>query len=413
MTWKAKIYLLAVYLVGLTITFLAFLEINKNILLTILLWVIIATPFEIKPIRVSTDLQYTLSFAIHLSLLIIYGPWVAIVVATFVTAITDLIAKKGIIKLVFNIGQFSITLYLAGLIFTFLKKSGGGFLLLPNDILAFICTAGLYVFANLLLVAAIIALTQKRNVLYVLKMYLKMVFMHFATLAPLSMLMVLLYKEQPLTMILIVPPLVLAHTSFRSYASLKLETRKTLETLADFVDCRDHYTAEHSKRVAEYANAIAEEMDIQDVDREIIELAGRVHDLGKISISDSILLKCDALTGEEMKIVNSHPDVAYNILKSLNMYKTGSIIVRQHHERYDGLGYPQGLKDKNIHIGARIIAVTDAFDAMTSDRPYRKAMSDEEAISELKRNAGKQFDPAVVEAFLKVLSEKKNQLGVS
>lgn len=412
MTWKARIYLLAVYVLGLTITIFAFSEINKNILLTILIWIIIATPFEIRPIRITTDLQHTLSFAIHLSLLIIYGPWVAIVVATFVTVIADLIEKKGITKLIFNVSQFSITLYIAGAVFSLFKKSNIIFLV-PDDILAFICAAGLYVFTNLFLVAAIVALTQKRSVFYVLKWDLKMVFLHFTTLAPLSMLMVLLYKEQPLTMILIVPPLVLAHTSFRSYASLKIETRKTLETLADFVDCRDHYTAEHSKRVAEYANAIAEEMGMQDADKELIELAGRVHDLGKISISDSLLLKCDTLTDEEMKAIKSHPDVAYNILKSLNMYKTGSIIVKQHHERYDGLGYPQGLKDKNIHIGARIIAVADAFDAMTSDRPYRKAMSEEEAISELKINAGKQFDPAVVNAFLKVLSEKRNQLGVS
>ena len=411
MTWKAKTYLIAVYIAGLWVTAVASGQIERSALLTILVWVIIATPFEIRPIQVASDLHYTLSFAIHLALLMIYGYWVAIIVAALVTAITDLYGKKGITKLLFNVSQFAISIFLAGVVFDHFKTSFGIFML-PQDLPAFVFAAVIYISTNLLLVSFIIALTQKRNVFYVLKSDFRMILLYYTALAPISMLMVLLYKQQPLTIILIIPPLVIADSSFRSYVSQKLETRMTLEILADFVDRRDRYTAEHSSRVTGYASAIAEEMGIDEADKELIELAGMVHDLGKIAVSDSILLKPGQLDQREMGVMKSHPEVAFKILKPLQMYKLGSVIVKEHHECYDGSGYPLGLKKEGIHIGARIIAVADSYDAMTSDRPYRKAMTREEAIRELKKYSGSQFDPGVVEAFLRVLGRSKNRLEV-
>jgi HD-GYP domain-containing protein (c-di-GMP phosphodiesterase class II) len=402
---KTKSYLIAVNLIGLTLTFYAFGKIEKNLIFAIILWTIIAIPLEIKPIQVSTALQFTLSFPIHLSLLIIYGHWLAIIVAALMTAITDIIGKRGPVKLFFNLSQFAVTLFLTGTVFSWLKKSNAIFVL-PDDLPAFICASGVYILVNLFLVSFIVALVSKRNVLYILQRDYRMVLLYFTALAPISMLMVLLYKEQPLAMALIIPPLALAHTSFRNYISLRMETRKTLEILADFVDRRDHYTAQHSRRVSEYAMAIADEMGIDDAGKELIELAGRVHDLGKIAISDSILLKPGRLTHDEMNVMHSHPDVAYSILRPLNMYKVGAGIVKSHHERYDGFGYPQGLKNKDIHIGASIMAVADSFDAMTSDRPYRKAMSANHALAELEKNAGKQFHPEVVEAFKRVMKKR-------
>lgn len=411
MSWKAKAYLLLIWLTGIPIALLTFSKVSDKTILIIILWVIIATPFEIKPIQVSAGLHYTLSFAIHLALIIIYGQNVAIIVAAFVTILTDLHGKKGPVKLLFNVSQFSITIYLAGTVFSLLKKSDN-LLLLPEDLLAFLCASVLYISVNLILVAVIVALTQRRSVFFVLKRDFGMIMLYYTALAPISLFMVILYKEWPLSIVLIIPPLAIVDSSFRHYLSLRMETRKTLEILADIVDCRDHSTAEHSKRVTLYAGAIAEEMGIDDFDKELIELAGRVHDLGKIAISDGILMKPVSLTNDEIKVMQAHPDVAYNILKPLKMYRMSSIIVREHHERHDGLGYPQGKKEKNIHLGARIIAVADAFDAMTSDRPYRKGMTPEEALAELKRNSGTQFDPVVVAAFIRVYGKMKGQMEV-
>lgn len=404
MTRKAKAYLFLIYLVGLPVSFYAFTKIGNDSWLTILLWVIIAIPFEIKPIQVVKNLNCTLSFVINIAIAIIYGYWVAIVVASLVTAIIDLIQKKGIVKLLFNVSQSTITLYLTGVIFFSLKKTDM-LLGLPQDLPAFIIAYGINILTNILLVIIIVALTQRKSVLFLLKKDIRMTSLYFAAMAPMSMLMVILYKEQPLTMALIIPTLALAHTSFRNYISLRIETTKTLEVLADCVDRRDSYTAEHSQRVASYADAIAEEMGLDDEVKELIELAGKVHDLGKISISNDILLKEGPLTESEMKIMRTHPDVAYNILRNLEMYKDGAVIVRTHHARFDGQGYPLSLKESEIHIGARIMAVADAFDAMTSDRPYRRALNRQEAIIELRKNSGSQFDPAVVNAFIKVLAK--------
>lgn len=411
--WKARrtLYLIIVYAIGLSITFLSLTRIEKDEILAIIIWTIIATPFENNPIRVKPQQQFTLSFAVHLAVLVIYGYWVTIVVAALVSTITDFYNKKKIIKLLFNVSQFSITLYLAGIIFYSLKNSFGIFAL-PEDLPAFLGASVVYIVVNLCLVSIIVSLSIKKKFINVLKRDLGMVILYFAALAPMSMLMVLLYKEQPLTMVLIIPPLAMAHASFRDYSSLQVETKKTLEILADIVDRRDRYTAEHSKRVAAYACAIADEMDLGDIDKDTIESAGRVHDLGKIAISDSVLFKKGSLTSEEMDIMKTHPEIAHDILESMRMYKSGAEIVKAHHERYDGMGYARGLKGKKIPLGARILAVADAFDAMTSDRPYRKALTVEEAQRELERNVGRQFDPLVVAAFIKVLEKNNKQPGV-
>ncbi|MCL6478298.1 MAG: HD-GYP domain-containing protein [Peptococcaceae bacterium] len=412
MSWKAKLYLVTVYLAGLWVIIWAFLNVDKNLAPVIILWVIIGIPFEFRAIRLSTDVFHTLAIALYILLIIVLGYWAAIIVAVIVSAIFDLLQKKGAVKLFFNVGQIAVSIFLAGQVFYLLKRSSGVFVL-PDDLLAFISASLVYNVVNNFLVAAVVSLTTKRNILHVIKTDFKMVFLFYSALAPMSMQMVLLYNIQPFTIVLILPLLALAHTSLSNYFSLKAETRKTLEALADFVDCKDRYTAEHSRRVTGYAGAIAEEMGIDDAVKDLIELAGRVHDLGKIAVSDSILLSPKPLTDSEVEAMQTHPDTAYNILKSLNMYRMGSVIVREHHERYDGNGYPQGLESDKIHIGARILAVADAYDAMTSDRPYRKAMSEEEAIGELRKNAGTQFDPAVVEAFINVLAKKRGRLEVN
>ncbi len=399
MTLKAKIYLLFVYSAGIALLYNAFSSVQTADIWVILLWFIIATPLEIRPIQASADLQYTLSFIIHLTIIVIYGFWDAIIVAALVTTVTDLLGRKGIVKLFFNISQFAISIYCAGTFFIFFKRTDL-LLTLPDDIFAFIGAGTAYILANLFLVSAIVAFTLRQSLFSVIKTDFKVIILNYLALAPISMLMVLLYKDHPLTMIIIAPLLIIADSSFRSYISLKVETKNTLEILADFVDKRDHYTAEHSKRVTEYACMIADKLAIDEDTYKIIEMAGRVHDLGKIGIRDDILLKPGYLTNEEMEVMKTHPDIGYKILEPLNMYKKGSVLVREHHERYDGSGYPRGLMGKEINIGSRILSVADTYDAMTTDRPYRKALTKDEAVAELKKHSGGQFDPEVVEAFL-------------
>jgi HD-GYP domain-containing protein (c-di-GMP phosphodiesterase class II) len=181
----------------------------------------------------------------------------------------------------------------------------------------------------------------------------------------------------------------------------------TILTLTDMVEAKDHYTRSHSDEVARFAVMTAKEMNLPEENIEQIRMAAQLHDLGKIAVSDLILLKEGKLTDEEWKQIKKHPEKAVEILKPLHfLHGDNGVLeyIRSHHERYDGKGYPNGYKEGQIKLGARIMAVADSYHAMISSRPYRrKALTSKEAKEELKKNAGKQFDPDVVDAFLRAL----------
>lgn len=178
-----------------------------------------------------------------------------------------------------------------------------------------------------------------------------------------------------------------------------------VRSLGQAIDAKDGYTRGHSERVAQYAQETALRMGLDSETREVIECAGRLHDVGKIGISDAILGKTQRLTQTEWREVKKHPITSIRILAPASMSEAAKAAVFYHHERYDGKGYPQGLAGESIPVEGRILAVADAYEAMTSNRPYRRALSKAEAVVELKRGAGTQFDPAVVEAFLKGIGE--------
>lgn len=190
----------------------------------------------------------------------------------------------------------------------------------------------------------------------------------------------------------------------RLYEDLRTTYMRTIKTLAQAIDARDHYTHRHSENVAKIAVAIAEEMHLFAKDIELIREACELHDLGKIGIQDGILIKSGELNPDEWEVMKQHPVTGAQILEPLTFLHGVVDLVIQHHEHYDGGGYPKGLKQDEILLGARIIHLADAYEAMTSARSYRKIpLSKEGAIAEIKMNIGKQFDPEVVKAFLRVI----------
>ena len=179
----------------------------------------------------------------------------------------------------------------------------------------------------------------------------------------------------------------------------------TLEAITDILDVREHQTGEHSRRVARLAIVLAREMGAWPEDIQTIETGALLHDIGKIGVPDSILLKPGPLTPDERAIMDRHPHIGYNIIKAGPGLEEVSEIVLAHQERYDGSGYPLGLKGDAICLGARIFAVIDTYDAIRTDRPYSAGRSAEVALDEILRHKGTLFDPTVVEALQRCHAE--------
>ena len=173
-----------------------------------------------------------------------------------------------------------------------------------------------------------------------------------------------------------------------------------IHSLASALDARDPYTAGHSRRVSEFACAIARSMRLTADEIEEIRVGALLHDIGKIGVSDHILQKPGKLTPEEKRLIQEHPSIGRRILESVKGFHRYLPIVELHHENWDGTGYPHGLRREDTPLGARIVKIADAYDAMTSDRPYRRGMCHDEALSLLVRFAGTQMDPEIVDVFV-------------
>jgi HD-GYP domain-containing protein (c-di-GMP phosphodiesterase class II) len=202
----------------------------------------------------------------------------------------------------------------------------------------------------------------------------------------------------------------IAFKTCRLIAQMHKNYLNTITTLALLIDARDSYTKRHSENVTRYSVAIAGGLLLPPEEIEMIRWAGLLHDIGKIGIRDSILLKPGKLSDEEFLEIQSHAAKGSDIVATLPALQQISFLVRHHHERYNGTGYPDRIKGMQIELGARILGVSDAFDAMTTDRPYRKALSLQDAVEEMKRCSGEQFDPLIVECFLQVLEKNPGLL---
>lgn len=180
---------------------------------------------------------------------------------------------------------------------------------------------------------------------------------------------------------------------------------KTIKSIAAALDAKDKYTHGHSMRVTLYSLALAKALNLNDELLEEIETAGLLHDIGKIAIPEKILLKQGKLTDEEYEVIKSHPELGEKLVNGIEKLKLISNWLKSHHERYDGKGYPDGLKGEEIPISSRIIAIADTYDAMTSDRSYRAALSHQVAMDEVQRCSGSQFDPKLAELFISISAE--------
>ena len=187
----------------------------------------------------------------------------------------------------------------------------------------------------------------------------------------------------------------------------KIDFHEFIKSIADMLEIRDFYTRGHSTRVAEYAKVCSKEIGLKNSEVEFVQMAAYLHDIGKVGIPDNILKEAEKLTEEEYLIIKKHSDMGYKVLKNINGFDRFAVIVKHHHERWDGNGYPDNLRGEEIPFISRILSVADAFDAITSNRVYRDGMNIEFGKNELLKNSWKQFDGDVVNAFIKAINTGK------
>lgn len=209
--------------------------------------------------------------------------------------------------------------------------------------------------------------------------------------------------------LLMVLPLMMARAAWKMYLDSRAQYLRLIQAFVASVEARDKYTEGHSRRVNQYAVMIAQHLRLKRRQVETIRVAALLHDIGKLGIEDAILLKPGGLTANEYDRIKLHPQIGASIVRQVQLDDAITDIILHHHERWDGKGYPDGLPGEKQSIGVQIMAVADAFDAMTSSRPYRDGLPMAEAVRRLKEGRGSQFSPRIVDAFLEALAQRREE----
>jgi HD-GYP domain-containing protein (c-di-GMP phosphodiesterase class II) len=391
-------YVAAVDVAALAVVLLTIPTLPQRPWFVLALFAILATLTDAWIVSLSSPGAISLSFPTTYAAAVLFGPCFGALTACVGTFIAQgFILRRGVTKTAFNTGQAALAGGAAGLAFNAFRTSPG--LSLTANAAAYAAAAAAYILLNSALASGVVAfLGRPFGRMWLLALREGGAF--YVAMAPLGALVANSYAQSPWTLLYFPLLLWVIYKGFALYAHLRTDTDRALVVLADTIDRRDPYTFQHSRRVAGYVSQIARRLDLPADVTELIVSAAHIHDLGKISIDNRILFKEGPLTGEERGQVNTHPAAGAELAGQFKLYGAGADIILHHHERWDGSGYPDGLVGEAIPLGSRIIAVADVYDAMTSDRPYRRALSHEVAVAELARGRDTQFDARMVDAFL-------------
>lgn len=348
---------------------------------------------------------------------IIFPPIAAVAATVIVHGFTELVLRQRVYwRAAFNTAQHSLSIGLAALLYDTLGRPEWGSLAIVG---AFCGLALTSLMVNSLLVSGFYAVRQGQSFLSIARR----IFaggggiLYGLLASPIALVAAILYDSFYIGgLLMLILPLMLIRYSYLSKVQLQQANRDLLRALVKAIETRDPYTSGHSLRVSSLARAIAQDLGLSRKQVEQVETAALLHDIGKIDMVYAPLIrKPGELTPEERTVIQSHATKGAELLRSLSSVDEEVIRgVRHHHERYDGSGYPDGLAGKAIPVAARIIMLSDSIDAMLSDRPYRRALSVEQARVELLRCSGTQFDPDIVEAILRANTlERADGLRVS
>jgi hypothetical protein len=369
---------------------------------------LLAAVGERYPLHLTHKMAINVASAAYLAMVIVFPPVVpgalaALAVAAGLAHRRLTLGEPPLLEGLFNIGQCALYVTAGATIhglFTTLGAGSSGWLLTVNEIAAVIAASLALHLVNTALVAVIAALELGLNPARVWWVNLSGDLPAHVALSAVGVVGAFLALHQPLLLPALALPVVLVHHAIRKFVQLHEDTTEALVALVEVIELRDPYTAGHSRRVAETARALAIRLGLTAEEADLIESAGRVHDLGKVAIDPAVLSKPGKLDAGEWEQMRLHPVYGASVISRFNAFAAGHDLIRYHHERWDGKGYPDGIAGEDIPLGARILAVADTWDALTSDRPYRAGMSRERALAILAEGAGTQWDPRVVAALL-------------
>ena len=367
----------------------------------LLFWTALALLTSALPVRMPRGILIAVSIAPIVAATNLGGPaaggWVALIGTTELREIRGKIPWYGTLA---NHAGIVLPAIALGLVLELLNGYRGT---LAGDLSATIIGASVYFTLNLGLAAGLVAARTGSGFRDLLSADLGGFAVSLAALAPLGWLMAQMYQGPGgwWTTLLFGLPLFTTRVAYQRFVEMREMFTQTIGALAEAVDKRDPYTSKHSQRVRSISVDIGRQLRVTAAELEALEWGGLLHDVGKIGVSDSVLLKQGKLTREERIQMNAHPVLGAQIIGPVDRLAPELPVIRHHHEWYNGSGYPDRLMGDEIPKLARILHVADAFEAMTADRPYRKALTNDQALGELRKFAGVQFDPEVVDAFVK------------
>lgn len=359
---------------------------------------------ELSPVTLPGGGYATAGTVVDLPLLLFAGPlWTAVLDGIAGVLVQGVVQRKPVVRVVHNAAIFVLGAFAAWAVW---RVTGGrpGAVVFPRDVLPLLACGATFFLVNSACVSVVIGLTAGPSPWRIWQRNFQQGILHHLSFVALGSLIAVLWTGAGTwgLLMLAVPVLVSRH-SFRLYVELRSDLKDFVRTLTEVLEEVDPYTRHHSMRVSRYAVTLARGLHRPEREVEEIEYAALVHDLGKIGPQHQFILqKPGSLTHEEQRTLRGHPAAGAEIVAKVRALRRVAEIVRAHHERPDGQGYPFGLRAEDVPVGSRILNVADAFDAMTSDRPYRRALPLEAALRELERGAGTQFDRDVVGCLLRL-----------
>ena len=353
-------------------------------------------------------------FAITLASILLFGTFKAMLIVSIGVALRFIkydgkyihIFNTPIYKTLFNISNLAISIFVSSSIANLIVHNGDIIIINNIKILYFLVLVVVFFIVNTLIISLLIKFLSNQNFIYVFLNNMKFGILNIFAMAPFGFLLAYLYRAYNIFgIVILLVPIMLSRYTFMLYIESKSKYIETVEALMHAIEARDKYTEGHSRRVADISIMIARELKYSEHKIEKLKIASLLHDVGKIGIDDSILNKPGKLSIEEFNLIKQHPVIGYEILKNIKDFEDINLIVKHHHERYDGKGYPSGKSADELGLDIFIVQLADSIDAMETDRPYRKALSREKVINEVKKNSGTQFHPVVVNAYLSAVEK--------